>query len=677
MMNRTQSLHPHLNNGQGHDRARPRPHVIASVLLVVSLLFLASCQGSSVSEPRSGSVSFSIGISGDPAVSARASSERFKAIPVNCELFGIVTIEAEVYDEEDNLIAIGGPWDCTQRHGTIDRVPEGTNRTVALLLRDETGQVTFRGQRSGITVTAGETTETGEILVTSVENHAPVFTEMADQTIAEGQTLTFTLSASDPDYDPLTFSYTAEPALPSGAALVPSTGVFTWTPGFEDSGVYTVTFVVSDVRDEDEPLSDEMTVTITVTDVNRPPVFDPIADFTAREGDDIRFTVAAIDPDGDAVTFGVEDLPSGAEFSPTSGEFTWGTGLNSAGTYVVTFTATDDGEPNLTGTLELTITVTRNRPPVLGSIGTRQVEEPGEVLTFTISATDPDGDALTYYAANLPWNAEFDPVSRTFTWNVYIEEQGEHKVLFIVVDDGYPRLSDYEEVIIEVGNMTGLHYPVLDPIGPQFAAIPPDPDNPLVFTISASDADVDDSLVFITDEISGPEEIISIYDYELIPDPVFPNQAEFSWLNDPFGDDNRGEGNYYIRIGVREETEYQYTDWEEVTITVGNVNRPPVLTPIGTRIHQYEANTDLTFVVTATDPERDWLTYSVVNPLFEYPPYAEGCFIDAATQTFIWRAVDIPATLPGYTYDDHIVRIQVSDGNGNIDFEDVVLRILE
>ncbi|MDT8272906.1 MAG: PKD domain-containing protein [Desulfomonilia bacterium] len=328
MMNRTHSLHPYLNNGQGHDRVVPCAHLIASVLLVVSLLFLASCQGSSVSEPRSGSVSFSIGISGDPAVSARASSERFKAIPVNCELFGIVTIEAEVYDEEDNLVAIGGPWNCTLGEGHISGIPEGTDRTVALLLRDESGQVTFQGQRSGITVTAGETTEAGEILVTSVENHAPVFTEMADQTIAEGQTLTFTLSASDPDFDPLIFSYTAEPDLPSGATLVPSTGVFTWTPGSGDAGIYTITFVVSDGREP--PGSDTQEIAITVWTPTT-------AGFTADPTSGMEpLTVTFTNTSSGTISSYLWEFGDGETSTEQNPSHTYST----AGTFTVTLTAT-------------------------------------------------------------------------------------------------------------------------------------------------------------------------------------------------------------------------------------------------------------------------------------------------------------------------------------------------
>jgi hypothetical protein len=45
--------------------------------------------------------------------------------------------------------------------------------------------------------------------------------------------------------------------------------------------------------------------------------------------------------------------------------------------------------------------VSANRPPVLGTIGNQTVNE-AATLTFTVSATDPDGDTLTYGASNMP-----------------------------------------------------------------------------------------------------------------------------------------------------------------------------------------------------------------------------------------------------------------------------------
>jgi len=74
--------------------------------------------------------------------------------------------------------------------------------------------------------------------------------------VVEGQTLEFTITATDPDGDPLTFSAYN---LPDGASFNAVTGTFSWTPRYDQAGVYVVRFEVSDGE-----LSDFEDVTITV-----------------------------------------------------------------------------------------------------------------------------------------------------------------------------------------------------------------------------------------------------------------------------------------------------------------------------------------------------------------------------------------------------------------------------
>jgi hypothetical protein len=74
-------------------------------------------------------------------------------------------------------------------------------------------------------------------------NKAPVLAEVANQVVHATHELTFTLAAIDPENDTVTFS--ADP-LPEGATLVPTTGVFTWTPTEDQVGSYTTTIAASD-----------------------------------------------------------------------------------------------------------------------------------------------------------------------------------------------------------------------------------------------------------------------------------------------------------------------------------------------------------------------------------------------------------------------------------------------
>jgi hypothetical protein len=85
-----------------------------------------------------------------------------------------------------------------------------------------------------------------------------------------------------------------------------------------------------------------------------------------------------------------------------------------------------------------------NRAPVLATIENRTVSI-GSPLTFTVSATDPDGNPLTYSASSVPPTAIFNPATRTFAWTPTSAQLGTYRVTFQVSDGS---LSDTESVWI-------------------------------------------------------------------------------------------------------------------------------------------------------------------------------------------------------------------------------------
>jgi len=94
-----------------------------------------------------------------------------------------------------------------------------------------------------------------------------------------------------------------------------------------------------------------------------------------------------------------------------------------------------------------------NRPPVLDPIGSKSVGEGGQ-LSFTITASDPDGDSLSYSASNLPAGADLAVGTQTFDWIPGHDSAGSYILIFKVTDGGTPSLSDEESVtinVIEVG----------------------------------------------------------------------------------------------------------------------------------------------------------------------------------------------------------------------------------
>lgn len=95
-------------------------------------------------------------------------------------------------------------------------------------------------------------------------NSPPVWSQGGEFSVDENRTLTFTVEATDPDEDELTYKTVGD--LPSGASFDGETKEFTWTPDYTQAGTYTVTFIASD-GDRWYNLSATKDVTITVRNV--------------------------------------------------------------------------------------------------------------------------------------------------------------------------------------------------------------------------------------------------------------------------------------------------------------------------------------------------------------------------------------------------------------------------
>jgi hypothetical protein len=185
---------------------------------------------------------------------------------------------------------------------------------------------------------------------------------------------------------------------------------------------------------------------------NRSPVLDPIGNKSVVAGNQLLFTISATDPDGNPLTYSASSLPSGATFTPATRTFVWTPMANQTGTYNNVHFEVSDG--SLTDSENITITVTSsttNQPPVLSSIGNKSVVA-GQALQFTISATDPNGDNLTYSASNLPQGANFNASTRTFSWTPTTGQVGTFPNVHFQVSDG--SLSDFEDITITVLSQT-------------------------------------------------------------------------------------------------------------------------------------------------------------------------------------------------------------------------------
>jgi len=470
-------------------------------------------------------------------------------------------------------------------------------------------------------------TEVATITVTN-SNRAPVLTlSTSAPTVAEGATLTapaFTVTGTDADSDPLTYSVTD---LPVGATFNTSTGAFSWTPTYSQAGSYPVSFSVSDGT-----AADSKSATITVTNVNRAPVLTlSTSTPTVGEGATLTapaFTVTATDADSDPLTYSATGLPAGATFDTSTGAFSWTPGYTQAGSYLVTFSVTDGTDSD---TESATITVTNvNRAPVLTLSTSTPVIAEGSTLTapaFTVTATDADGDPLTYSATGLPAGTTFDTSTGAFSWTPTYNQASSYPVSFTVSDG---TATDTKSATITVTNTNRLPVLTLSTATPTVAegatlAAP-------AFTVTATDVDGDPLTFSATGLPAGAT--------------FNTSTGAFSWTP-AFTQ----AGSYAVIFSVSDGTD---GDSETATITVTNVNHPPVLA-LSTSTPTVAEGSTLTgpgFTVTATDADTDdSLTYSATG-------LPAGASFNASTGAFSWT--------PGYTEaGSYPVTFSVSDGTAS------------
>lgn len=207
--------------------------------------------------------------------------------------------------------------------------------------------------------------------IVAERNRAPELPPIPDQTVNEGELLSFTITAVDPDLPAQHLTFTLGAGAAAGANLDPATGLFTWTPT-EAQGPATNAFSVLVADDGVPSLNAARSFTVVVREINRPPAIAPIPDQSVRKGELLVFAAAATDPDlpTQNLAFSLGNgAPSGAAISP-AGLFTWTPDAGqAAAVYQIAVIVADDGSPPLSTTNVVRITVTDGAltPPTLES----------------------------------------------------------------------------------------------------------------------------------------------------------------------------------------------------------------------------------------------------------------------------------------------------------------------
>jgi hypothetical protein len=191
-----------------------------------------------------------------------------------------------------------------------------------------------------VTATDGESESVETVKVTVLNVNRQPALSVSDVTIEEGETVSASATASDPDGDSVTVEF-SEPLDEDGE----------WETDIGDAGKYRITATATD---GDKEVTKSFFV--IVTSKNKAPVLSGVTDIEADEGETISLSVSASDEDEDEVSI---TYPA-----PFTAAGKWATGYDDAGIYTLTVSATDG-----ISTTEETFTVVvndMNRAPTFG-----------------------------------------------------------------------------------------------------------------------------------------------------------------------------------------------------------------------------------------------------------------------------------------------------------------------
>jgi hypothetical protein len=313
--------------------------------------------------------------------------------------------------------------------------------------------LTVRATDNGVPArTVGE-----RISVTVTEvNRPPSLSPIGDLAVNEGWMLSFVATASDPDLPANPLTYSLGPGAPAGAAIGPTTGIFTWTPAeAQGPAVYTLAVIVTD--GSSPPLSATNMVKVTVNEVNNPPVMTPVPPQTIEELSTFTLSITATDPDTppNPIVYSFDAAPAGALINANTGLITW-TPTEAQGPTNAVFIvrATESSPPNLSSAITFGVAVMeKNQAPVLAAVPDQLVSE-GQTLRVRMSATDADlpWQMLIYsLLPGAPVGATMDPLGGLFTWAVDGDQgAGTNSISVRVTDNGPGASNDTRTISVVV-----------------------------------------------------------------------------------------------------------------------------------------------------------------------------------------------------------------------------------
>jgi hypothetical protein len=261
---------------------------------------------------------------------------------------------------------------------------------------------------------------------------APVISGTPAVNVVAGQNYAFTPTASEASGSTLTFTIAN---LPAWASFGSSTGKLTGTPPLSSVGTFAnIQISVSDGQNTAALPAFAINVLAPLT-ISGTPILQVVA------GSPYSFLPSTNAASGTALTFTVQNAPPWATLNPATGELA-GTATQ-AGTFSNIVIGVSDGvQSSALAAFSITVSTptTGNNPPTISGNPASGVVA-GSLYSFTPTAFDPEGKALTFSIQNQPSWASFSPSSGTLAGTPTSGHAGAYPDIVISVTDGMQSAS--------------------------------------------------------------------------------------------------------------------------------------------------------------------------------------------------------------------------------------------
>jgi hypothetical protein len=257
---------------------------------------------------------------------------------------------------------------------------------------------------------------------------APTISGTPSTGTTEGIAYSFTPTASDANCDPLTFAIDGKPAW---ASFDISTGRLWGTPPGGTAGLYP--YIVISVSDGySATLLPAFSISVAP---NSEPTISGTPATRVESGKTYSFAPSASDPDGQKLSFSISNRPSWATFSTSTGQLSGTpTSSNVGTTSNVTISVSDGMAVTTLSPFSIEVLAVNNPPSISGTPPTSA--QVGSGYSFLPTASDPDGQVLSFSIANRPVWASFDAATGQLAGTPPEGSSGTYSNIVISVSDG-------------------------------------------------------------------------------------------------------------------------------------------------------------------------------------------------------------------------------------------------